>query len=417
MNRRVVIIGAGVSGLTTAQHLPANVDYIILEKEDFSGGLASQFQSGGHWFDYGGHYFHFQDKPEIKTHLEQFTGFKEYTRNSKTYLLDRYIPFPVQFHLAFLPLEIKKQILGEMSGDSSQTAIKSLEDFLLRHFGPTLTGLFFRPFLGKYYQTDLSNMAANMDKGSIPVPDAQRVELGYKGKRFKAGYNTVIYYPAASLRQFIANYSEPVKKNIRFNEKVIAVDTLRRIVTTEKGDHYYDHLVTTMPLNQLLKILEPMDFFPSSQHFKHASTLLVNAILKKKRKRFHWVYLAEEKFPFYRAGLYAGHPRPACYLERNVAPKDSGRIDRDALHQDIAYTLKELGVIHQADEIEYFDARFIPVSYVIFDKRWHTLVPPVLKQLKNLKIHSIGRFGTWNYSSMANDIKNAMDFTLGKFQS
>lgn len=415
MNRRVVIIGAGVSGLTAAHHLPDNINYIILEKEDQPGGLATQFQSGGHWFDYGGHYFHFQDKPEIKTYLEQFTRFREYSRKSKTYLLDRYIPFPVQFHLAWLPLEIKKKIREEMGTASSQLCNKNLEEFLLCHFGPALTDLFFRPFLSKYYKTELSDLAANMDKGSIPIPDAERVEQGYKGKTFTAGYNPVIYYPKTSLRRFIDNYSQPVQKNIRFNEKVIGIDTLRRIVSTEKGDHYYDHLVTTLPLNYLLKILEPRDFFPSSGHFKHTSTLLVNAILKKKRKRFHWVYLAEKEFPFYRAGLYAGHPNPACYLERNLPSKGAGKIDRDALYSDLVYTLKKLAVIEQADEIEYFDARVIPVSYVIFDHRWHTMVPPVLKQLERLNIHSIGRFGTWNYSSMANDIKNAVDFTKELF--
>ncbi|MCP5048231.1 MAG: hypothetical protein GY940_13750, partial [bacterium] len=140
---------------------------------------------------------------------------------------------------------------------------------------------------------------------------------------------------------------------------------------------------------------------------------LVNVVLKQKRKRFHWVYLAEKKFPFYRAGLYASHRHPVCYLERNISPDPSFKIDRETLSRDIVYTLKELGVIRGSDEVRYFDARVIPVSYVIFDRNWHKLVPPVLEKLKTYDIYSIGRWGAWNYSSMANDIKDAMEFTEG----
>jgi protoporphyrinogen oxidase len=415
MKNRVVIIGAGVSGLTVAHQLPAGMDIVILEKETTGGGLATQFHANGYWFDYGGHYFHFQDKPAIKTYLEQFCSFKEYKRKSKTYLLDRYIPFPVQFHLAYLPAGVKKKILDEMLSAGHGGGSKSLDDFLVNHFGPELTNLFFRPFLTKYYNTTLADLAANMDKGSIPVPDKERVKEGYRGETFNAGYNPVIYYPATSLRRFIANYTAPVEKHIRFDEPVTAIDTMRRTVTTTKEVYYYDRLVNTMPLNHLLAMLEPQDFFPSPDKFRHTSTLLVNVILKQKRKRFHWVYLAEEKFPFYRAGLYAGHPHPACYLERNLPSTASPTVDRKELSRDISYTLKELGVIHHEKEIEYFDVRHIPVSYVIFDHRWHSLVPPALKQLQTVNIDSIGRFGTWNYSSMANDIKNAIDFTRGAF--
>jgi protoporphyrinogen oxidase len=409
----IVIIGAGVSGLTAAHNLPAGSDYIILEKSSVPGGLATQFRSGDYWFDYGGHYFHFQDKPEIKTYLERFCRFREFKRKSKTFLLNRYIPFPVQFHLSYLPAPVRSKILQEMleHDDDEDYTAANLQEFLLHHFGETLTSLFFNPFLGKYYNTDLSTLAANMDKGSIPVPDRERVQAGYTGKTFaSAGYNPVIYYPAPSLRSFIQRYAEPVNDRIRYNEEVVAVDSRNKIVQTTAGSTYrYDRLVTSMPLKRLLEIITPRTDLPSPDRLRHTSTLLVNAVLKRKRKRFHWVYLAEEKFPFYRAGLYAGHPFPACYLERNVPPGVPPVFDRDALLADISFTLKELQIIENSAEIRYFDARIIPVSYVVFDTHWHSLVPPALKALEARDIYSIGRFGTWNYSSMANDIRDARE--------
>ena len=426
-NFKTVILGAGVSGLTVAHGLKNNQtdrngkntsdDYILLEKKDVPGGLATQFYSNGYWFDYGGHYFHFQDKPHVQTWLEQFCRFNTYKRKSKTFLEGRYIPFPVQFHLSHLPASLKRKIYKEML-EASEHHEKSgsgnpanMSEFLLSHFGPTLTEIFFKPFLSKYYNTSVTDLAANMDRGSIPVPDREKVVQGFTGKTFgTAGYNPIILYPAKSLRHFIANYTKPLAQQIRFDEEAVSIDIQKKRIETKSGIYGYEHLITTIPLKHLMGIIRPSTGFPGPERFRHTSTLLVNVVLKEKRKRFHWVYLAEKKFPFYRAGMYASHSHPVCYMERNITPDPSFKIDRKALSRDITYTLKELGVIHGKDEIAYFDARVIPVSYVIFDRDWHGLTPPVLEKLKEFDIHSIGRWGAWNYSSMANDIKDAMEF-------
>lgn len=407
----ILVIGAGVSGLTVANNL-GDRDYTVLEKEDFTGGLATRYESGGYWFDYSGHYFHFQGKEEVKTYLENFCRFREFKRQSKTFLLDRYIPFPVQFHLSHLPASLKNQILLEMLEARSSSGIANMEDFILTHFGETLGNLFFRPFLTRYYHTPLDGLAANMDKGSIPVPDKAHVQAGAEGKVFqKTGYNPVIYYPAETLLGFIENYTRPVSDRIRMKEEVIEIDGNKQEVRTRGGVYKYEKLVSTMPLKTLLQILKPAGQFPSHRQLTHVSTLLVNVVMKRKRKRFHWVYLAEEKFPFYRVGMYAVTKKPSCYMERNILP-GSAVPPKEEIHRDVAFTLKELGVIADANEIEYIDARIIPISYVIFDRNWPGTVPPILEELKKHNIYSIGRYGTWNYSSMANDIKDALDFVL-----
>jgi protoporphyrinogen oxidase len=404
----IVIIGAGISGLTVANGLPAGRECIVLEKENHIGGLSTQYLSGGYWFDFSGHYFHFQGNPGIQAYLEKFCRFNEYRRKSKTFLLGRYIPFPVQFHLSYLPVSLKNKILHEIL-ESGHAHAANLRDFLEAHFGETLLRLFFKPFLTRYYNTELEGLAVDMDRGSIPVPDKVQVLAGFKGKTFsKAGYNPVIYYPETSLRDFIENYSAAVRDRIRLNEEVVEIDSDKQVARTLHRTYRYDILVTSMPLNRLLGIIKPPGRFPSHRQLKHVSTLLVNVILKRKRKRFHWVYLAEEKFPFYRVGLYAGYPYPAGYLERNVLPGSPPGIDKEKLRRDAAFTLKKLRVIESIDEIVYLDARIIPVSYVIFDKNWGKVVPPLLDELKKYNIYSIGRYGTWNYSNMSNDISCAL---------
>jgi protoporphyrinogen oxidase len=263
--------------------------------------------------------------------------------------------------------------------------------------------------MSKYYRWDLKTLAAEMDKGSIPIPDRARVVAGFKGEQFSsAGYNPVIYYPLPSLSDFIERYADRIRDRINLNEEVVAIDTDRRTVRTRCAVYAYEKLVTSMPLKQLLRIIQPQGRFPSHYQLQHVSTLLVNVVLTRKRKRLHWVYLAEKKFPFYRVGLYAAHPHPVAYLEKNILPgAASHAIDREQLRQETAFTLKELKMIEHDDEIVHLDARVIPFSYVIFDKSWKKTVPPLLEQLKKHDIYSIGRYGTWNYTYMSHDIQAA----------
>jgi|GEM_PF-552235 len=405
----IIIVGAGISGLTAAQKLPRGVEPIILEKTGTIGGLSTQYRSNQYEFDYGGHYFHFQNNLEIKNDLEQFCDFAEFKRKSKTYLSGRYIPFPVQFHLGYLPSKLKSKILDEIlltPPTPSTGANSNLYGYLEAHFGTTLLDLFFKPFLKKYYLQDLNELAADMDKGSIPIPDKTQIEAGAHGEKFAfAGYNPRLYYPKRSLRYFIERYAANVKHCIRFNEEVLEVDTLKKTVRTPLRQYPYETLVSSMPLNELLNIVKPAGLFPGAHLLKYVSTLVTNVILKKRSKRFHWAYLAEERFPFYRVGFYARHPFPACYLERNIRP--GAVIDRKKLREEVIYTLMTLKVIRGEDEVVYIDSRVIPVGYVVFDKHWREIVPAVLEKLENQRIYSIGRYGQWNYSSMSMDIHAA----------
>ncbi len=402
----VLIIGAGISGLSAAHHL--GTDYLILEKQDHVGGLASQYRSGGCWFGFGGHYFHFKDKPEIKEYLEGFTRFIEYKRKSKVFALNRYIPFPIQSHLSYLPRGLKKAILAEILS-SQDTGKENLQEYLESNFGRTLFEFFFKPFLSKYYAADLSRLAADMDKGSIPLPDKQTSAAGYRGEKFsKLGYNPVFYYPENSLRGFMRDYSQDIvhKPVLQLNEEVVEIDLDHRKVKTTASTFAYDYLINTMPLKHLLKIIKQGERFPPYQNLQHTSTLVVNVLLKQRRKRFHWVYLPEEQFPFYRLGFYPGQKEPVSYLEKTAV--HGSPLDKNTLLEEITFTLEKLTVIENRSEIIYFDPRFIPVSYILFDKNWQKTVPPTLEILQNHGIYSIGRYGAWNYTSMSDDIKLAI---------
>ncbi|MCX6555945.1 MAG: NAD(P)-binding protein [Candidatus Aminicenantes bacterium] len=400
-----IIIGAGISGLS-AGHILKN-ECLILEQNARPGGLSGKYRVNGLAFDHGGHYFHFQNKTAVKEYVEKFHAFKAYQRNSKVFLLQRFIPFSLQYHLAYLPACWRAIILQEILR-AGATQAANLREFLLANFGRHLLDLFFEPFLGKFYGRPLDELLANMDKGSIPIPSKDEVRRGAVEKKcFAEGFNPIFFYPRHAAQEFIESYSQPVRQRIRLNERITRVDRQRKKVYTDKGSYAYDNLINTMPLKEFLSILEPKAPF-AWQRLDHLSTLVVNAVLARRRRHFHWLYLPEAATPFYRVGYYPeGGNTTAVYLEKTVRASD--RLDRQQVLRDMALALAQTGMIACPDEILFHDLKKIPVSYVVFDREWPRLVPPALEFLRRQRIFSIGRYGSWNYSSMADDIQNARD--------
>ena len=58
---KYLILGGGVSGISTAVFLGKDEDYLILEKTDSLGGYCKTITQDGYTWDYSGHFFHFKD--------------------------------------------------------------------------------------------------------------------------------------------------------------------------------------------------------------------------------------------------------------------------------------------------------------------------------------------------------------------
>ena len=402
----IVIIGAGVSGIAAANRI--NQEYIILEKKATIGGLSSQYLSNGYRFEFGGHYFHFNQKSApIKTLIESFADFKKYRRNSKVFFKKRLIPFPIQFHLAGLPKADARRILSEILA-SKEKSTDNLHDFLITHFGSHLFKIFFQPFLEKYYHYNLQDIASTNENGNIPIPSKTAVEQGFAGRRFtQTGYNSIFFYPTQTLEYFINSFARSCLPNIRTNEEVVSINWKDRTVHTKSQSYRYDYIISSIPLNRLVSIMTPSKNLPEPEDFKFTSTLICNVALKKRYRRFGWVYLPEAHLPFYRAGYYPNRATPTIYLERNISHDTI--LDPDQLHRDILKTLTDLQMVKTVDEILHFDPKIIDVSHIIFDKNWQQLVPPTLSQLASKGIYSTGRYGRWTYSSMSDDIQTAIN--------
>src|SRR5215471_7853933 len=64
-----LIVGAGISGLSTAA-FGKSKDYLVLERDEAIGGYCKTVKQDGFVWDYSGHFFHFKH-PEIEAWLRK----------------------------------------------------------------------------------------------------------------------------------------------------------------------------------------------------------------------------------------------------------------------------------------------------------------------------------------------------------
>src|SRR5262245_20461410 len=70
----VIIVGGGLTGLSTGLHLGSDVPWLLFEKDSRPGGHARTESSRGFYFDKTGHWLHLRD-PNIKSLVgELFPG-------------------------------------------------------------------------------------------------------------------------------------------------------------------------------------------------------------------------------------------------------------------------------------------------------------------------------------------------------
>ena len=66
--------------------------------------------------------------------------------------------------------------------------------------------------------------------------------------------------------------------------------------------------------------------------------------------------------------------------------------------------LERAGIFRPDDEILAADVRDIRYAYVLFDRHRARVLPTILAELERRGIHSIGRYGRWEHSSMEDAI-------------
>jgi protoporphyrinogen oxidase len=225
-----------------------------------------------------------------------------------------------------------------------------------------------------------------------------------------ASYNTYFTYSKGGAIEYVNSLFERTDKNKLFlNEKVISIDADKKIVKTNKRELAYDNVISTMPFPKLLDICQTPYEKPV---YSWNKVLVFNLGFDKKGddKINNWIYFPDKELCFYRIGYYDNifsDDRMSLYVELGF-DKDVNDIDVNYYMQKVLDDLKKTGVIS--------DQKLISWHHVIMDPAYvhvtKTSIDDVKKQkelLAQKNIFSIGRYGSWQYCSIEDNMIEAHD--------
>ncbi len=421
----IVIVGAGLAGLSTAYHLQG-VSYRLFEREREVGGLCRSYEKEGFTFDYTGHLLHFR-QAEIKALVERLLAGKleKHARKSFVYSHRTYTEYPFQVNTYGLPPEVVREcLLGfveTLTKPASALSAKdrSFKQWILDNLGEGMAKHFMIPFNEKLWKVSLDELTSDWVSWLVPKPELKDVingALGIKDKAF--GYNPSFLYPASSGIKALPESFLPGIQTVASGMELVEVDTKRRRAqfrNRQDGrvvDEAYESLVSTIPIPELVGRCRdfPQHLKEAAQGLRWVSVSNVNlAVAREQVSDKHWLYFPEPAYPFYRVGFPMNFSpalgRAGCssmYVELSHRPTE--RISDDELVHRSRAGLEQAGILRREDELVVADIKDLHYAYVYFDRHRAKAVPAILTELERRGIFSIGRYGRWEHTSMEDAI-------------
>ena len=402
-----LIIGGGITGLSTAAFLGKDSDYLVLEGTGELGGYCKTTKRNGFVWDYSGHFFHFRND-EIKQYMmsemacEVVTVKKITDINYKGNVID----FPFQYNIHQLPKEDFLECLRDMYylGNVDN---KNFKSFVNSTSGKAIAEKFLIPYNEKLYAVDLNKLDADAMGRFFPKPikfdelmEKITVPNDYES------YNGTFIYPVDGSFEFIKSILKRVEENkIWLNSKANKIDPDRKIVYTDKGEVHYNTLISTMPFNKIL----PMVSDDSISELSSNKVAVFNLGFDKGTDiKTHWRYFPGNEI-FYRIGFYnniLGTNKLSLYVE--VGAKSNEVLDEKVLLNKILKDLNKAGIITDHNLVDY---QFIVMdpAYVHITKESEKIYKIFCNDFNKKGIYSIGRYGSWTYCSIEDNIIQAKE--------
>lgn len=430
---KIVIIGAGPTGLGAGYRLNelGYSDWVLLEANDYVGGLATSFtDDAGFTYDIGGHVM-FSHYPYYDQVVDQVMG-DEYTtlnREAWVWMEDRFIPYPFQNNIKDLePQTVLECLMGLVEARAGTGGTPTnFREWIDAVMGPGIAKHFMVPYNFKVWATPAELMNFVWIGERVSVVDLEQVLRGvlFDKEETSWGPNNTFRYP---LRGGTGSLYEGMRKSVehklRLETVVESVDPQAKRVRTFGGETFdYDVLLSTMPLNHLIDRMEgvPDTVRRAAPLLESSGSHIVGVgVDRPALSSKNWIYFPEPDVPFYRVTYLSNYspyiaPRPdqTVFLTETSHSRHKPD-DPETIVPRVVDGLVDTGLMDESDRERIVTtwrcspAMSYPVPSLHRDEALGTIQP----WLRTQDISSRGRFGAWLYEigNMDHSFMQGVDF-------
>lgn len=422
MMEKIAIIGAGVSGLSTAHFLKDRFDVKVFKKEHYPGGLIRcQRIEGSLFHTCGGHVFNSKRQDVLNWFWSLFKREEEFNktdRNScvfmdkgETSLEHIDIPYPIENHMYLFSEDIQKSFYEDLDEidrvkglEAKFTDYDSFGDFLRWRFGKTLYKLYFQPYNEKVWRRDLTAVPMSWMEGKLPMPTTQemRVNNAYKIEE-KTFVHAQFWYEKQNGSQFIAD-KLAFGLNIQYDSEIEEIE-YKEGKWCVLGEEF-DKIVFCGNIKSLPCILKGVELNKYVEEIKaleyHGTTAVFCEIDKN---LFSWIYQPSRRHESHRiicTGNFAKSNNDAAIPNDRI----TATIEfTDAISkEEILDNLKRIP-LHP----KYITHKFNKYTYPIQNADTRNMIKLLKKDLAKKAFYFTGRFADWEYYNMDIAMGAAMD--------
>jgi protoporphyrinogen oxidase len=429
-DKRVVVIGAGPAGLTTAYELiKFNLRPIVVEKQEIVGGLARTENYKGFYFDLGGHRFFTKSEPVRKMWQEILhQDFLRRPRLSRIYYNSKFFHYPLKPLNTLISLGFCQSILIVLSYLRWQLfpyrQEETFEHWVTNRFGQQLFLTFFKTYTEKVWGIPCSELKAEWA--------AQRI----KELSLKTALLNMFVKPKTTIKTLIEEFDYPrlgpgmmwkaVKDHVerqggevRMNADVVGIDRSRNRINSVRvlengGEEIIQgtDFVSSMPVTEFIKKLNPPppQAVLEAAEKLHYRDFLTVCLIVDKPDLFpdNWIYIHDpevkvgriQNFKNWSPDMVPDSTKTSLGLEYFCSEGDEVWTMPDA--ELIELGKREVDHIGLASYTDIEDGCVVrvPKSYPVYDSEYREYLALVRKFVDGLEnFQTIGRNGLHRYNN------------------